>query len=165
MKKIIVSMIAALLISSGANAQQQQTVFGEVIKVTPIDRAIKKQVPYESCRVVDVPIYGPTHSGPNIGGAIIGGVIGNQFGSGSGKEAMTALGALVGSTAGQRSDQIVGYRQERICTTDYSYVTEYINDGYRVTYTYDGKEYVIKTVQRYDVGDYIRLKINLTPIH
>ncbi|MCE8522756.1 glycine zipper 2TM domain-containing protein [Ruegeria pomeroyi] len=37
-----------------------------------------------------------------IGGALIGGVIGNQFGRGSGRRIMTAGGAVAGGVAGSR---------------------------------------------------------------
>jgi len=35
----------------------------------------------------------------SLGGAIVGGIIGNQFGGGSGKDIATAVGALVGASA------------------------------------------------------------------
>lgn len=37
----------------------------------------------------------------SIGGALIGGAIGNQFGGGSGKDILTAAGASAGAVAGQ----------------------------------------------------------------
>ena len=37
-----------------------------------------------------------------IGGAVVGGVIGNQFGGGSGKTALTVVGALGGGLAGHK---------------------------------------------------------------
>ncbi len=37
-----------------------------------------------------------------IGGALIGGVIGNQFGGGSGKAILTAAGAAAGGLSGER---------------------------------------------------------------
>jgi uncharacterized protein YcfJ len=46
--------------------------------------------PQNECRDVQVPIMGvldrPANAGEVIGGALIGGVIGNQIGGGSGKE-------------------------------------------------------------------------------
>ena len=80
----------------------------------------------EECSMVDVPVYGmvsrPASSGEVLGGAIIGGLIGNQFGKGDGNTAMTALGAIVGgSSAGERKTErvIVSYNKERRCTTVY----------------------------------------------
>ncbi|MGI9368202.1 MAG: glycine zipper 2TM domain-containing protein [Ruegeria sp.] len=37
-----------------------------------------------------------------LGGALIGGVIGNQFGGGSGQDILTAAGAVAGGASGQR---------------------------------------------------------------
>lgn len=39
-------------------------------------------------------------AGGVLGGAAIGGVLGNQFGGGHGKQAMTAIGAGAGAAAG-----------------------------------------------------------------
>lgn len=38
----------------------------------------------------------------SIGGALVGGAIGNQFGSGSGQDILTAGGAAAGAVAGNR---------------------------------------------------------------
>ncbi len=38
-----------------------------------------------------------------LGGALIGGVIGNQFGGGSGQDVATVLGAIIGAQAGNNS--------------------------------------------------------------
>ncbi|WP_170364111.1 glycine zipper 2TM domain-containing protein [Ruegeria arenilitoris] len=40
--------------------------------------------------------------GGTLGGALIGGAIGNQFGGGSGKNILTAAGAVAGGVEGQR---------------------------------------------------------------
>ena len=157
MKKIILSVIA-LMIATSASANNYD--YGTVIKVTEVQHEVTRTVPYESCKIVDVPVYGTTYSEPNIGGAIIGGIIGNQFGNGSGKEAMTALGAVIGSQHGTRSSRIVGYRQERVCNTEYEYVKSYVNDGYKVTYEYNGNKYLVHTTKKYQVGNRIKLKVN-----
>src|SRR5262245_28602477 len=40
-----------------------------------------------------------------VGGAVVGGVVGHQFGGGSGKTAMTALGAVGGGVAGNEVEK------------------------------------------------------------
>jgi uncharacterized protein YcfJ len=40
-----------------------------------------------------------------VGGAVVGGVVGHQFGGGSGKTAMTALGAVGGAVAGNEVEK------------------------------------------------------------
>ena len=44
---------------------------------------------------------GPKEGTGTVAGALLGGVIGNQFGSGSGRVAATAVGAVVGGMIGQ----------------------------------------------------------------
>lgn len=82
--------------------------------------------PVTECKMVKVPVYGmidrPASGGEVLGGAILGGVIGNQFGKGNGKSAMTALGAIVGgSVANERKQEmaVVDYREESKCETVY----------------------------------------------
>jgi uncharacterized protein YcfJ len=41
-------------------------------------------------------------AGGMLGGAVLGGLVGNQFGGGSGQAAMTAVGAGAGAFAGNR---------------------------------------------------------------
>lgn len=91
---------------------------------TPPTRRIMK--PVEHCFTVQVPVYGtinrPASSVEILGGVVAGGVIGNQFGGGSGKTALTALGAIAGGNigAGRKTEQaIVGYNPARRCKTIY----------------------------------------------
>lgn len=105
------------------------------------------------CVNVDVPVYGsaPKTTGDAVAGAIIGGIIGNQFGSGNGKDAMTVLGAIAGADAATRNNrnQIVGYRTERQC----SEVTRYKDERVRryshstATFVVDGKRYTVDFVK------------------
>lgn len=105
--------------------------FKTVSQSTPITR--------EVCEIVDVPVYGysNTYGGEastfdKLGGAIIGGVIGNQFGGGSGKDALTVLGAIAGADVMEKQARkrryndpnIVSYRKEQRCSTEVSYERE-----------------------------------------
>ena len=105
------------------------------------------------CVNVDVPIYGqkPASTGDAVAGALLGGLIGNQFGEGKGKDAMTVLGAIAGADAASRNtrNQIVGYRTERQC----SEVTRYKDETVRryshstATFVVDGKRYTVDFVK------------------
>lgn len=82
--------------------------------------------PETVCEFEKVPVYGvvdrPASDGEVLGGAIVGGVIGNQFGKGDGNVAMTILGAIVGGNAASTrkvEQAIIGYRTEKICKTVY----------------------------------------------
>lgn len=93
--------------------------FRTVTRNTPVTEQV--------CQTVQVPVYGGgSNTGDTIVGAIIGGAIGNQFGNGNGKDAMTVLGAIVGADVANRNAQgnrVIGYRQEQQCNN----VTNYIS--------------------------------------
>ena len=83
--------------------------------------------PVKICEDVKVPIYGvldrPSSTGEVVAGAAVGGVAGNQFGKGSGKKAMTLLGAILGGSSQansrKREKVIVDYKTEYQCRTEY----------------------------------------------
>ena len=76
----------------------------------------------EVCEEFHKPIYGmierPASSAEVFTGFLIGGAVGNQFGSGSGNDAMTVVGALMGAdSAGQRKREkvIIDYKTVTQC--------------------------------------------------
>jgi uncharacterized protein YcfJ len=81
----------------------------------------QNRVANRTCSEVDVPIYsntGKAQTGEVLGGAIIGGILGNQVGGGKGKDAATILGAILGADfANKKGGQqtIVGYKQVEQC--------------------------------------------------
>jgi len=101
------------------------------------------------CQIVDVPVYGqaPANTSDTLAGALIGGAIGNQFGNGSGKDAMTVLGAILGADAANknRSRQIVGYTQETRCEnkTVYVNIEEKVYSHSTITFVDNGRTYSI----------------------
>lgn len=80
-------------------------------------------------------------------GALIGGALGNQVGSGDGRTAATIAGAVIGAQVGKntrandRHDAYDYYRDtsgtERRCRT----IGGGVRDAYRVSYNYSGKSY------------------------
>jgi uncharacterized protein YcfJ len=105
-----------------------------------------------------------------IVGALIGGGIGHQFGSGDGKRAATVAGAVIGTALGhdigerQRAryaySQPQGYEVER-CDTRIERTYEERIDGYDVEYEYAGQRF--HTRLPYDPGDRIRVRVAVTP--
>ena len=122
---------------------------------------------YETqCYNVEVPVYGQTRSGSSgdvLAGAIIGGAIGNQFGNGSGKDAMTALGIILGASEGSNSTRevVTGYRLERQCDKVSRQVNEPVLSYYKIRYEYNGVEYHEETTQQYTLGQRVRVSTSL----
>jgi uncharacterized protein YcfJ len=100
---------------------------------------------------------------PGLFGGIVGGLIGNQFGGGSGKKALTIVGALAGSSiardaARQRHRPA---QPEAFCHTRYeSEIVEEVS-AYDVTYEYGGQHFNKRMTEH--PGDSVRVRIELTP--
>ena len=86
---------------------------------------VQNRVANRTCSEVDVPIYsntGKAQTGEVLGGAIIGGILGNQVGGGKGKDAATILGAILGADFANKKggqQKIVGYKQVEQCEVTY----------------------------------------------
>ena len=136
MKNLTPVFAALIALSSPAHAERT--------KVQDHYKNIINQEPYsvEICRNVKVP-HGSGTSNSIISG-IIGGVLGNQFGSGEGKIAMTGFGALTGAILGGQEQQ--GSYIERQCGTETRYREEpaRIYSHSSVSFSYAGKSYRLK---------------------
>ncbi|MCZ4313595.1 glycine zipper 2TM domain-containing protein [Comamonadaceae bacterium G21597-S1] len=107
----------------------------------------------------------------NYGGAIVGGlagaVLGNQVGKGHGREAATALGAVVGAFTG---DRVAGRghgdryetvpRQVQTCQT-INEVQQQLN-GYQVTYDYRGQTYTALLPEH--PGRSLQVRVSVAPL-
>jgi len=127
----------------------------DIAEIVDHYKTVVKQIPYteETCRVVDVPIYGNVGKEPTtsdiLTGAIIGGVIGNNI---KGEKNGGAAGAVIGGLIGANKDKkqgIVGYRQEEQCTTTtkYSRSSEEVYDYSSVTFSHEGRSYTLRFVK------------------
>ncbi|QNM95825.1 glycine zipper 2TM domain-containing protein [Chitinimonas koreensis] len=107
----------------------------------------------------------------SYGGAVVGGlagaVIGNQVGKGHGREAATALGAVVGAMTGDRIDNRDrgGYYEEvpreiQRCRTVEDWESRVT--GYRVTYDYRGQQYT--ALMPDNPGKTLRVRVSVDPI-
>ncbi|GAB4177230.1 MAG: hypothetical protein Kow0020_13180 [Wenzhouxiangellaceae bacterium] len=157
----------ALVITGCAQAQPviRQQVEVPVVDVEPIEVTEQIPVDREVCweeREIRHRHHGSASA--TIAGAILGGVIGNQFGGGSGKKALTVAGAALGaSIANDASRRHHAYpaRYER-CEVQRDYETRTYVSGYRVFYEYEGEIY--ETRMRYRPGRTIRLQLTAVPL-
>ena len=101
-----------------------------------------------------------------IAGSVIGGVVGNQFGGGSGKKIMTIAGALLGGSVGrdlgyQSPSSYSNYDRGEECHVTQRYHQEERIDAYRVTYRYQGQSYTTE-MDRHP-GKYIPVEVSVRP--
>ena len=100
-------------------------------------------------------------NGDALVGSIIGGVIGNQFGGGNGKTAMTVLGVIVGGNmANGTSNNQGGSTRQTICDEVPQYSTKTTVVGWNVSYQFENQIHHIQMAQ--DPGQYVTLKTRTT---
>jgi uncharacterized protein YcfJ len=194
MKSTILAAAMAATLAGVASTASAQT-YGDVARVisaTPIQERVA--VPRRECRTEQVTAYeerrtvrpAPEEYVParndGIGagtvlGAIVGGVIGHQFGSSTaGRDHGTAAGAVIGGLIGHSAEQDAnaGYRPasrevvvERTPVTrnverctDVTDTTERIV-AYDVTYEYNGREF--RTRLPYDPGQELPVNVDVLP--
>jgi uncharacterized protein YcfJ len=133
-------------------------LYGRVVDVQPIVHRIVVERPRRECWQ-DVE-YRPVHSGrvagTTLAGGVIGAAIGRQFGDGSGRDALTLLGAVAGSAvANDRArrnqalrgdDGVVRVPVER-CEVIANAVSESRVTGYWVTYRFRGRLHRVRTYE------------------
>ncbi len=166
MKARILIMITALA-ASGLVLAGGGYETARVVDVEPIREVHRMPVDREICREETVYVRERHHShAPTVFGAIIGGVIGNQFGSGSGRDAATAAGALLGGAIGHDASKARDGRRypatrER-CRIERDWRERTVDSGYRVTYEYGGRLH--RTTMAHPPGDTIRVRVSVDPV-
>jgi uncharacterized protein YcfJ len=167
MKKLVT--IAAVLSMFGSAAFANQ-VTATVVDMRETYRDVVKQVPVQSCQVIDVPIYkevvtgGGASGGDVLGGMIIGGILGKGV---SGNDKGAAAGAILGGMVAadkkqQRETVIVGYRQQQQCSTVYEQQQVSVRGDNVVTVELDnGKQYEFYTKGWYKNGTVVFLNLDL----
>lgn len=136
-----------------------------VLSVEDIYESKRRSIPRETCTVVEVPVYGKQggNGAFDLGGAIIGGLIGNNIkGEDGGGAAGAIIGGLLGAEAKKQQQVITGYRKVNQCTTQYDIVTEDILTGYKVTYEIFGITGQTFTTRRPSVGGPIDVMVSIT---
>ena len=92
----------------------------------PTQQACQSCGVVETIRQVQVPVKDNSdHLVGTIGGGVVGGVVGNQFGGGSGKTALTVLGAVGGALAGREVERNIRQQQ----TVTHYELTVRMSDG------------------------------------
>ncbi len=160
------------LLAAGAQAQ----TFNDTARVRTVNPQYENvSVPRNECTSQWVTDQQPVAASRNYGGLALGGVagalLGNQVGRGHGREAATAVGAVVGALAAEHfanQNNLGGYqqvsqplqRQVQNCRT--------VNDtqsrltGYQVEYEYRGQIYT--AVTRENPGRTLPVRVSVAPV-
>ncbi len=160
----LISAAALLAISGAANAAVYD--YARVLSAQPIVRTVTVKTPVRQCWQ-ETQYYSTSErrrgaSGRALAGAVIGGVIGHQFGSGRGKDAATVAGSMIGAAVGHGPLRRVDVAEPvQRCATRYENRLEERIDGYQVVYRYHGQNY--STRMPYDPGKKIKVRVDIRP--
>ena len=99
-------------------------------------------------------------NGDAILGALLGGVIGNQFGGGNGKDLATGLGVIIGSNVGAGTNKPKHPTTTTVCNDVPQYRQVEVITGYRVKYRFGGAVYTAKYSK--DPGEYVTIDTHTT---
>jgi len=166
----IFASIVFLFWSTGAIAQSSAIIAeARVIGSEPIYQAVQVSNPTQECWQEPVQVKSEEYSStPAILGAIIGGSVGNEFGSGKSRDAATLAGVVLGGSIGhdiekknQKSNSRTVYEQR--CRTVNNVSTEQRFQGYNVTYEYNGQIFTGR-IQNHP-GQTIRVSVSVVPVN
>lgn len=144
--------------------------YARVVDVDPIYRGVRVRHPREVCTEEPVTERVVHRGHPNPGavllGAVVGGVIGHQFGGGHGQDVATAAGAVIGANhAANRSSHGSHVTERTVYETRCETVreTRHVSriDGYDVTYRYNGRLFHTRTEEH--PGSRIRVRVDVEP--
>jgi len=150
----------AFLVTATTTAASQY-VEGTIVSVTPQYTENVRRIPNRVCKQVDVPVYQNNNSNNIITGAIVGGIIGHQFGDGNERKSNRNAGAIIGGLLGSQnhSGNIIQYRRQQQCHTEYYNDVETFISHYNIIVEVNGNRSYHQTGTPYSVGDKIRMKV------
>ena len=148
--------VAVLVAASMGTAQAQEQ--GRVISSQAVIQQVA--VPRQVCNNQQVAVQGQKSGAGGMMGAIAGGAIGNNVGSGSGRALATVIGVIGGAAMGDRVEGAPPVQMQTVqnCSTQTFY--ENRTSGYNVVYEYNGKQYNVQMPN--DPGQFVQLQV--TPV-
>ncbi len=167
---VVLASVVSTCWSVGVMAQSSSMITeARVTGSEPVYQTVQVNTPTQECWQEPVRVESDDYSTtPAILGAIIGGSVGNEFGSGKGRDVATLAGAVLGGSIGhdiekknqRASDGRTVYEQR--CRTVSNISTERSFQGYDVTYEYDGQLFKART--RNHPGQSIRVRVSVLPV-
>lgn len=173
MKQVLLALLTALMLATGAVQAQDRRYDGDntkfawadVLRVDPVYDSVVVNRPRQECYDTDVEYRdGGNRGAGTVIGAIVGGAIGNTVGKGDGRRAATIAGAVVGGAIGNnaaRGDERSYTQTETRCRTVDERVQERRIVGYDVEYRYRGDVYMSHL--DYDPGERLRVRVSVAP--
>lgn len=177
-QKILSALLLSVLSSTAFAAQQhevileppqavEKVVYAKVIRVTPVFHYVTNTTPVKECW--DEPVsqhryYRGNSGGSTLAGGLLGGIIGHQIGHGHNRPISTAIGTIIGAQIGHDSASPGSYTTHEtyrnVCqVTERDDGFEVVQDGYKVSYLFEGKKY--NTHLPYDPGARIKLRVSV----
>lgn len=163
------ALVALLATSAVAVHAETYVDYARVRSAQPQYESIS--VPRQECSSQVVNEVQPVGGQRQYGGAVLGGLagalLGNQVGGGHGKEAATAVGAVVGAFTGDQlanANTPAGYQQVPREVTSCRTVNELQTriSGYRVDYEYRGQSYT--TMLHENPGPQLQVRVSIDPV-
>jgi|TARA_B110000503_G_scaffold138987_1_gene226273 uncharacterized protein YcfJ len=169
MKKFLGSVTFLVLCASTAFADISFTVVGKIVDIQPVFTRVNQQVPQQQCHNENRVISHGGSGANTAAGAVIGGVIGNQFGGGDGKTAMTILGAILGADTANRNAGQKRVEQVTVCDTVYVNQSGNVVNEYDIIYEVNG-QYITSRVnsaqgERARVGRSQSFRVTYQPVN
>ena len=139
--------------------------YATVISVEEVYKKYRTEAPYQECYIKEtLQNQGDGSATNEIMGAILGGAIGNQFGEGDGKEALTLAGIFLGASIANDAEKANSTGQvvvsQEVCETKVK--TSFVKrlSHYLVHIDYEGRDLSFTSKKRpYD--DVIKVKVTV----
>ena len=161
MKKIILLLLPLFLVSSFTIAGSYSSE-APIVSVERIyqDRFIKE--PYQECYIKE--FYQNNNAMSPLGGAIVGGLIGNSLSSKKKKKKQAAIvGALLGASMAQNAQSNSGnIVRKEVCETKYRRVTASRLAHYLIKYDFNGQIFSY-TTQYKPTSETVKVQIQVSP--
>jgi uncharacterized protein YcfJ len=165
-KVLLTASLALTCLPAWAGHKESGYDYAKVVAATPVYETVRYPVDEQVCWEEQAWIQQPHSVAPIVLGAIVGGVVGHQFGGGQGKTALTVAGAAVGGTIGYKVAQNHSpgapypVAQTR-CEIQRNWRTEERISAWDVTYKYRGGIYYTRMLE--EPGRKIRVRVQVEP--
>ena len=145
--------------------------FVDSATVNSVEKVYKQYMveePYQDCYIKETLQQSGDGSATNeIMGAILGGAIGNQFGDGEGKEAMTLAGIFLGASIANDAEKANSTGQvvvsQEVCENKVRQTIEKRLSHYKINVEYEGRDLSFTSKKRpYD--DVIKVKVTVSSL-